>query len=208
MLPDLWRMADRQVRPALVPVAETRVARVNEVLTGIAHHTRADAAFHASASFHEGERALARAFADLGAARLPLFGHIAWELCLDGALLRREGESLLADLRAAIAVAMESVGGETAVAAAARVHRAARKPGAPLPTGFEERVARILTTIGGEWIEGYTRGAVVGERLEGIRAMLGLARFTTVEREALGGVLEAAIARAARELDALLAMEI
>jgi len=208
MLPDVWRMADRHVRPALRPVTDTGAVRVDEVLAGIAHHARADAAFHASDGFREGERALVRAFAQVGGARLPLFAHIAWELCLDGALLRREGEALLRDVREAIAAAMDSADGEAAVAAAARAHREARKPGAPLPAGFDGRVARILSAIGGEWLEGYAHGAVVAERIEGIRATLGLTRLTRAERDALGAVLEAAIGRAEGELDALLAMGI
>ena len=30
--------------------------------------------------------------------RLSLFGHIAWELCLDGALVRREGAKLVSEV--------------------------------------------------------------------------------------------------------------
>jgi hypothetical protein len=206
MLPDLWRMADRHVRPARGPV-EAANPRVAEVLEGIAHHERADRAFHACEAFHEGEHAMTRALATLGAPRLSLFGHIAWELCLDGALVRREG-ALRGDVQGALAAACEATDGESAADAAARLHHAARK-GAPLPAAFVPRMNRMLGELGrGAWIEGYARGDVVAERLDGLRGRLGLPPMEREARGALAAVLDEAIAGADAQLDAVLALRV
>jgi hypothetical protein len=208
MLPDLWRMAHPHVRPVRGTLAAGECARVNEVLAGVAHHERADAAFHASHSFREGERAMTRALADAGAPRLPLFGHIAWELCLDGALVRREGAALTSEVREAIERACERSGGEAAVDAAARIHHAARKREA-LPAGFDARVGEMLAELGrGRWIEGYARGEVVAERLDGIRRRLGFAALETGQRTTLAALLDDAIGRAGSAVGPLLDMPI
>jgi len=206
MLPDVWRIADRRVRPALGDAPVAGSARVGEVIAGVDHHRRADAVFHESAVFREGERALRKAFGGIEIPRLSLFGHIAWELCLDGALVRREGEELLAEVRAAIAIATEPLEGEAPVDAAARIHHAARR-GDTLPEGFEARVARLLNEIGrGPWLTGYARGDVVAERIDGIRRSLGFPRVEGSERERLGLVLAHAIDRAEAAVAPLLAM--
>jgi hypothetical protein len=68
---------------------------------------------------------------------------------------------------------------------------------------------RMLGELGrGAWIEGYARGDVVAERLDGIRGRLG---FAPMEREAMGalaGVLDDAIAAADAKLDAVLALPV
>ena len=211
MLPDLWRMAHRHVRPARGAVAAGESPRVAEVLAGVAHHERADAAFHASASFHDGERVMTESLAQLAGAeapRLSLFAHIAWELCLDGALMRREGPSLTTDVREAIASALERTEGESAAQTAARIHHAARK-GEPLPAGFEDRVERILAELGrGRWIEGYARGEVVAERLDGIRRRLGFDPLAAEKSAELGALLDEAIERATRAVEGVLAMDV
>jgi hypothetical protein len=208
MLPDLWRMAHRHVRPVSGPGAGGASLRVHEILEGVAHHARADAAFHASDSFRKGERAMMQALAQVGAPRLPLFGHIAWELCLDGALVKREGATLSSEVRAGIACALEAPDGEPAADAAARIHHDTRK-GEALPSGFDGRVHRMLAELGrGRWIEGYAEGAVVAERLDGIRGRLGFAALDATARSALTSLLDDAIARAGGELDALLALPI
>jgi hypothetical protein len=181
---------------------------VVEVLAGVAHHSRADAAFHASASFRDAERAVSRALAAVGAPRLSLFGHIAWELCLDGALVRREGRSLLDSIHEGVGRATELAGGESAAHAAARLHHMART-GRPLPAEFDARFARILRELaGGSWIEGYARSDVLVERLEGIRGRLGFVAFDAGHRAALTTQLDDALARAEGELDAVLAMQV
>jgi len=207
MLPDLWRMADRHVKPARGVVAAGAGGRVADVLEGIAHHERADRAFHACEAFHEGEHAMTRALATLGAPRLSLFGHIAWELCLDGALVRREG-AMRGDVQRTLAIACEVIDGESAVNAAARLHHAARK-GASLLASFAPRMNRMLEELGrGAWIEGYARGDVVAERLDGIRARLGFSPMEQEARGALAALLDDAIAGADEQLDAELALRV
>jgi hypothetical protein len=201
-------MAHRRVRPTTGATGEGHGARLAEVLAGVAHHGRADAAFHASVGFRDAECAMSRALASVGAPRLSLFGHIAWELCLDGALVRREGQSLLASIDEGVGRATELADGESAARAAARVHHAART-GEPLPAEFDARFARILRELSvGSWIEGYARGEVIAERLEGIRRHLGLAALDAVHRAALATRLDDALARAEGALDTVLAMEV
>jgi hypothetical protein len=208
MLPDLWRMAHRHVRPAHGAVVPRNWLRLEEVMAGIAHHGRADAAFHASASFQSGEKWITRELATVGAPRLSLFGHIAWELCLDGALVRREGRALLDKVRDAVGSACEKSQGESAVDAAARIHHAARK-GEPLPSELNARVGRMLVEVGrGGWIEGYAQGAVVADRLGGIRARLGFAPVEEEPRRRLIAILDEGIARAEGEITALLTLSV
>src|SRR5205085_1200656 len=105
MLPDLWRIVDRRVRateaePRRDAIAGVRAGggdRLAEVMAGIAHHLEADRWFHASAVFSVGERATAARFREAGffAPRMGLLGHVAWELLLDGALVRRLGVASL-----------------------------------------------------------------------------------------------------------------
>src|SRR5262245_409437 len=112
MLPDLWRMADRRVRPHRDPLAAAeRDAGPKEpsdpkdladVLSGIAHHVRIDRWFHQTDVFTRGERFAADRLraARVAAPRLPLFAHVLWEMCLDGALVRSVGLApVLAALR-------------------------------------------------------------------------------------------------------------
>jgi hypothetical protein len=210
MLPDLWRMAHRHVRPARGVVAplESPLPRLGEVLAGVRHHERADGAFHASESFRDGEQAMARALATIEAPRLPLFGHIAWELCLDGALVRREGAPLLAQVRDAIASALEPSAGESAVDAAARIHHTARK-GEALPPEVNARVGHMLAELArGFWIEGYAHGEIVAERLGGIRARLGFPPLEEEPRRALAALLEERIERAGAAIEPLLGMAV
>jgi hypothetical protein len=216
MLPDLWRMAHRHVRPAPGAIEAGASGRVAEVLAGVAHHGRADAAFHASEVFAGGEKQMARALAELTGVRAPrlgLFAHIAWELCLDGALVRREGEALSIEVREGIARAVEPTetpGGEPAVDAAARLHHQARKRAAePLPEGFDARVARMLVELGrGRWMEGYARGDVVAERIDGIRERLGFARLDGTQQAVLAAAMDEAIDRAASAIGPLLELPI
>ena len=211
MLPDLWRMAHRHVRPAPGTIDGGVSPRVAEVLAGVAHHGRADAAFHASVAFHEGEKATTRALArlaDVNAMRLSLFGHIAWELCLDGALVRREGAKLVSEVGEGIDRALELADKESAAQAAARLHHAARK-GASLPGGFEDRMARMLSELGrGRWIEGYARGEMVAERLDGIRGRLGFEPMPAAKKGALAALLDEAIERATEAIGPLLEMPV
>jgi hypothetical protein len=205
MLPDLWRMVDRRVRPARA-VPETARARVAEVLRGIEHHTRADAAFHACQAFAAGEESMTRAFRAIDAPKLPLFAHVAWELCLDGALVRRERARLLVTIREGIEQASEREGTASALEVAAGVHHGARR-GAALPTDFVPRIARFLDVIArGPWIDGYARGESLASRIDAIRRHLGLSPLLTTDLRALTTILETAVDGADDALDAVLAL--
>lgn len=207
MLPDLWRMIDKRIRPATSPIAADD-PKVTAVLAGIAHHTRADAAFHDCEAFTAGERALARELAAIDAPKITLFAHIAWELCLDGALVRRDGDALARALREGVADATSNEGGEPATDVACRLHCEARAREAPAD-GFAARVRRFLDEIArGAWIAGYARGAVIAERVAGIRGRLGLGALATSDQERLGAILESALARADAPLEAILALPI
>ncbi|HEY2517560.1 MAG TPA: hypothetical protein VGI39_42110 [Polyangiaceae bacterium] len=204
MLPDFWRMADRRVRPsreAIVAMGGTQQGRLAEVLAGIEHHGRADAVFHRSGVFEDGERRLAGALAGVGAPRMPLFAHVAWELCLDGALVRRE-PALASDVARAISEA-------DGLDEAARLHHAARTKGQPLPAPFAPRMARILEVLGAaEWLSGYARPEEVARRLDGVRVRVGLPELDAPSPARLVTVLGAALEAGDDALPALRALAI
>src|SRR5512132_2779549 len=91
MLPDLWRMADRRVRPAVgeLPPSDSNneASALPRVLAGIAHHVAADRWFHRDPVFLDGEQLTAARLRSVAAdaPRIGLFAHVLWELCLDGA---------------------------------------------------------------------------------------------------------------------------
>ncbi|WP_437681279.1 hypothetical protein [Sorangium sp. So ce131] len=208
MLPDLWRMADRRVRPSRSAERPAAAAPgVAEVLAGVEHHVAVDRWFHAAPVFVEGERRLAGALrgAALGAPRLPLFAHVLWEMCLDGALLRRAGLApVLDDLRAGLA-AIDGAPSE----AAASLHHFER---APSPAGaladrpaFEARLRRICDELArGPWIAGYQDGAGLALRLSGVRSRFGLPPFTPEQHARLAALLDDLAGAADEALDDLL----
>ncbi|WP_437872302.1 hypothetical protein [Sorangium sp. So ce363] len=201
MLPDLWRMADRRVRPSRAPDRPAAPPpRLAEVLAGIDHHVAVDRWFHAAPVFVEGERRLAAALraASLGAPRLALFAHVLWEMCLDGALVRRIGLApLLDDLRAGL----EAIDGAPTETAASIHHFQQR---APSPAGaladraaFESRLRRICDELTrGPWIAGYQDGAGLVLRLSGVRARFGMPPFTPDQHARLAALLDALAASA------------
>jgi hypothetical protein len=191
MLPDVWRMADRRARLRDAEVAPH--ADLRSVSDGLAHHLAVDAWFHRAPVFLHGEtaaRAVLRRARD--APKLGLFAHVAWELCLDGALLRRLGvERVLRDVRASVAAVRPDVHHRVA---AVRV----RLPAADRAV-FEARVDRILDAIGaGPWVAGYATAPGVVERLDGLRARLGFPPMSPGDRDAVAAGLE----RLAPEADA------
>jgi hypothetical protein len=188
MLPDVWRMADRRAHLREHDSTAEGEA-LNAVLEGVAHHMAVDARFHAASVFTEGERATRDALR--GASRAPklsLFAHVGWELCLDGALVRRVGlEALLDTVRASVA----SVGAETTRCAAFMSAPSLRAFSEEERERFDLRVARILDAIAlGPWVAGYATGAGVVERLEGVRTRLRLAPLPEADRGAVGSALE------------------
>ncbi|WP_437737085.1 hypothetical protein [Sorangium sp. So ce1335] len=224
MLPDLWRMADRRVRPARAadrPAAPP--SRLAEVLAGIDHHVALDRWFHAAPVFVEGERRLAAALrgASIGAPRLPLFAHVLWEMCLDGALLRRTG---LAPVLDALRAGLAAIDGAPSEAAASLHHFDRRAPspagapsdalssaGAPSPAAladraaFEARLRRICDDLArGPWVAGYQDGAGLAQRLAGVRSRFGMLPFTPEQHDRLAALLDGLAGPADDALDDLL----
>ena len=191
MLPDLWRMADRRVRATRL--AEPRLNDAPElqaVLIGIEHHLDVDRWFHGAAVFVDGERLAAERIRDTGLAapKLALFGHIAWELCLDGALVRRDGlQPTRRALNAGFAAAAQGP-----ARSAADVHHFDRQ-GRPLADrdAFDDGMRQLFEAIGrGPWIAGYQDGAGVAQRIDGVRRRLGFPRLTADEQARFGEALE------------------
>ncbi|XXX81093.1 hypothetical protein WMF30_20255 [Sorangium sp. So ce134] len=205
MLPDLWRMADRRVRPSRAPDRPAAPPPcLAEVLAGIDHHVAVDRWFHAAPVFVEGERRLAEALrgAALGAPRLPLFAHVLWEMCLDGALVRRTGLApLLDDLRAGLA----AIDGPPLESAASIHHFDRRAPSPADRSAFEARLRRICDELArGPWIAGYQDGAGLAQRLSGVRSRFGMPLFTPDQHDRLAALLDALTPRADAALDDLL----
>lgn len=210
MLPDVWRMVDRGVRPRTdvqlseddaVPedaVPDDAGPEVRRLLAGVEHHLQADEVFHRHAAFVEGERRLTRAFrrAEIGAEKIGLFAHVAWELCLDGALLRRRGtDEILEELQRGV----ERAAGE-ALERTVRAHRD------ELPDAFDRRLEELLERIAwSDWVPGYAHGEGLADRLSGVRRRIGLAPLAGDDRRRVAGVLEEALDDAGPMLDAFLA---
>jgi hypothetical protein len=199
MLPDLWRMASRRMRS----VAELGDAGdEHELQRGVDHHLEVDRWFHRTEVFLDGERALAaelRAVAE-GIPKLSLFAHVGWEMCLDGALLRRgDFARELAALRADV----DAVGLPSTHRLAAR-HGAARWE-APERAAFEARMESLCEHLTeGRWIGGYRDGQGVAQRLEGIRRRVGLGSMSAEQLDRVGEVLARCLDRADHRLDPLL----
>jgi hypothetical protein len=206
MLPDLWRMADRKVRPAhrRPPLESGAEGRLSEALAGIAHHLAADRWFHAAPVFIEGERRAGGALreAGLAAPRIGLFAHILWELCLDGELVRREGlDQVLAALREGFA----ALSGGAADRAVELHHFGRVERGAAARELFDQRMGRIFAELErGPWIDGYQHGRGIASRIEGVRVHLGLPRFTEEDHGRLGEVADLLLEQAREAVGAIL----
>jgi hypothetical protein len=191
MLPDLWRMADRRVRPAPMTIATPPVAgELASILAGIHHHLQVDRWFHAAAVFGDGERLTFDRLRASGvdAPKLGLFAHIAWELCLDGALVRREG---LEPTRHALRDGFAAASGAPADGAASRHHFDRVERTAAERCAFDAGMRRLFAEIArGPWIAGYQDGAGVARRIEGMRVRLGFRSFSAADLERLGHVLD------------------
>lgn len=202
MLPDLWRMADRRVRPArggLRADSDT----LGEVLSGIEHHVESDRWFHRAAIFTDGERRTAELLrgAGIGAPRIGMFAHVIWELCLDGALLRKVGLAATVDaLRRGFAET-----DATSDEAAALHHWDRAERSAEERAVFELRMRRLREELArGPWIDGYQDGDGLALRVAGVRARLGFEPMTHEDRERLGEVLARLAEEAIPALEALL----
>ncbi len=206
MLPDLWRMAHRRVRPRPVETRpEDLTAPLRELQLGIEHHLEADAWFHRHPVFIEGEQSLNEAFGAVGlrAPKIGLFAHPLWELAIDGALVARQGtETIVAALgqvrRKAPADLMLEL---------ARLHAPAVLRD-ETTHAFSARLEDLLDRLEeGSWIAGYCNGPGLAARLEGIRRRIGLAPLEHRDRQLLANAAGDALARAPAALDALLAVK-
>jgi acyl carrier protein phosphodiesterase len=186
MLPDVWRMADRRARARGKEErrGEAEAQAVRSVRDGVEHHLSIDAWFHGIPVFERGERAAREALrVAREAPKMGLFAHVTWELCLDGALLRRVGtETVLRAVRSSIQAVRPDA------------HHRAADAWVALPTEertrFDGRVDQILDAIGeGRWVAGYATSAGIVERLDGLRARLGFSTMGRDDREAVAAAL-------------------
>ena len=176
MLPDLWRMADRRVRPAVGVIAagSDDPRALAPVLAGIAHHVAADRWFHHDPVFLDGEQRGVVRLRSLSAdvPRIGLFAHVLWELCLDGALLDRVG--LFPVLRA-LREGFDATLGAASDRAAALHHFDRVGRSSEERASFAPRLARLCAAIAdGPWIDGYQSGEGLAYRIQGVRARLGM----------------------------------
>lgn len=182
MLPDLWRMVARPARSKRGVVAHTEDRDLRLVLAGVDHHLEADRWFHASRHFTDGEAATTEALgaaARDGSPRLRLFAHVTWEMCLDGALVRRAGVGPLAET---LAAAIRH-GADAARRAADLHHGEARRAAGLDDAVFAERMDRLLQAVSSFVLpEGYAHAEGVAARLAGVRRALGLGLASQAER--------------------------
>jgi hypothetical protein len=200
MLPDFWRMVARPARArrdvSLESAGDDEALR--EILEGVRHHLAADVWFHKSELFSEGEALANAALAQTGSKRMGLFGHVVWEMCLDGALLRLVGrDQLAARIDSALAESREA-----AARAADIHHREARERGGVDPAVFEARMNRLFDAVASFALpDGYMNAEGVALRTRGVRAAFGMPEPTGDElaiwEHAIRG-LEPAADRAAR----------
>lgn len=175
MLPDLWRMADRRVRPAVSEIVNGDEDPAPAlVLAGIAHHIAADRWFHRDAVFLDGEQRCAARLRGLAAEvpRIGLFAHVLWELCLDGALLDRVG---LFPVLHALREGFDATLGAASDRAAELHHFERVGRSVAERESFAPRLGRLCGVIAdGPWIDGYQSGEGLAYRIQGVRARLGM----------------------------------
>ena len=190
MLPDLWRILDRRVRAVRDPLPD-----VSDLEAGIQHHLDADDWFHADPVFLDGERATTAALvgAELLARHSVMFAHVLWELCLDGALVLREGEGRVRD---ALREGLEAC--SASLPSAAHRHHFARVPRTEDDRArFNERLAKVSRELAeGSWAFGYASGAGLATRIDGMRRRVKLLPMNERDLGALAQVAEAQLALA------------
>jgi len=214
MLPDLWRMADRRLRPRrsadwpALPAPAARVgeaAKLRALLWGIEHHLAVDTAFHRGEVLKQGEAIATRLLreAAIGGEKVLLFGHVAWEICLDGALLRRLGlEPTKEQLRAELAAL-----GPEALAAALR-HHAPELSEAERREAGESLIGMLHQLAWGGWIDGYLDGRGIAQRLEGVRRRVRLPPLGEEDRRRTAEAIDRLLREADDRLDAALALRV
>lgn len=176
MLPDLWRMARRKRIPQ-APGGSGGPPQAEALLAGVAHHVASDAWFHRSDALHAGEASLRGELRDFRAPKMGLLAHPLWEICLDGALLRRVS---VGEIRALLAEGLDA-------SLQARLWL-----GQGAPEGFEARMERLWSELrAGPWLDAYCHGEGIAWCLDAMRVRLGLPRLDPHERGRLGAILEA-----------------
>ena len=174
MLPDLWRMADRKVRPRDLGKSEdarpSYAPALRALLGGIDHHLQIDRWFHGSRVFTEGERTLRQRLLETKSPKLLLFAHPAWEMCLDGALLRESGVTKTASL---LRDALDRA--EALLERAADLHHFDRRERSLADRfRFGARMARIVSAgRDGSLFEDYLSADGISRRLAGMRMAFG-----------------------------------
>ncbi len=210
MLPDLWRLADRRVRAVrteIAPAAPDGDGRDAEVFAGVAHHLEADRWFHGADVFLDGEDRTEERFrkAAFVAPRMLLLAHIAWELCLDGALVRRRGH---AQVIRALAEGMSVASGVPSERAARRYHFDVPGRAGCAPEDFAAFAARMRAMearlVAGPWIEAYASGAGLARVLDHIRRGLQLPALGQRDLDALAEACDELLTEAASALDDVL----
>lgn len=205
MLPDLWRLADRRMRARAAVHIDGHIdgdAALGELQRGVEHHLEADAWFHRTSVFVAGERECARALraSAPGAPKLGLFGHMCWEMCLDGALLMWRGlDREIASLRHDLEHSARSW------SRVADAHGAEARLGSVARGRFERRMAEIRDGLwSGEWIAGYCDAAGLCMRLAGTRARFGLPPLSGQETSSVTLALDGCLRHAGLAVTELL----
>lgn len=189
MLPDLWRMSDRTAR-ARSAVAVEGPAACRQLLLGIEHHLAIDRVFHRSGVFETGLEPTRALLERGGWPRPGLLAHPAFELALDGALLRREGvETTLERLRTSLA----HLDAER-LQALGRAHQLSPLRESSRAEAFRARLSQLLGELKvGDWPRGYADPLGLAHRLAGLVRRLGLSPPARIEP--LAEVLDIAQAR-------------
>lgn len=199
MLPDIWRMAHRRARPRRS--SEVDAAPLAALQRGVAHHLEADRWFHALPLLSDGEASLIQAIKRAGCAapRLTLLAHPLWEMCLDGALVRRlSADAVLKTLREGLSSTSD------ALAAVASLQGLDEALGVDRPA-FDTQVARLCAAIAeGPWVRAYASPEGLALCVDGIRRRLGLSSLDRDELARLSAAIASVSSQAEAALDALL----
>jgi hypothetical protein len=194
MLPDLWRMADGRLkaRESVDPEERPADEATRHLLRGIRHHLTLDALFHTSNLCRDGERRAAELLRASGVRgeKMVLLGHVAWELCLDGALLENLGlEKVKTALRQGIAALDPKNLRQTLLR-----HQPTLEAEPEVLQEAQERLIGLFHQLAwGNWIDGYRDGQGLVQRLQGVRRRVRLPPLDADDRQ-----------RAAQALDTLL----
>jgi hypothetical protein len=164
-------MADPRARVSTrsLPFAGRPAGRIRLLARGVLHHLAVDQSFHQDESLLGlGQRLATDVLRHSGWPRPGLLAHPAWELALDGALLRNRGADHVIDqLRMGLATLDQST--LDALAAGYRL------PCGPEP-GFRERLLGLLARLhDGAWPRGYAEPDGLARRLAGLARRVGLA---------------------------------